>query len=353
MGDAAGEREPERDAAPVHDAEIIEPEQAPPVPARDFRIREAHRIGQGGLKEKARDNIAAIRTLRLVEDESRTATEAEKAVLARYSGWGALSNVFHPYPRSDWQDIAGEVRQLLLPAEYDSARASTPNAHFTSPMVIQAMWDAMERLGLGAGAQILEPSMGVGHFFGLMPEALLPGCRRTGVELDAITARIAQTALPGRRDLREGLRGNDAPGQFLRRGRRQHPVRQLRASTIPPTGKSPVTRAIHDYFLAKSLDKLRPGGVMALITSRYTMDKQDSTIRRHLAERADLIGAIRLPNTAFKANAGTDVTTDILFLQKRAPGAVAKRGTLAGLEHHRHAGRCGCRERVFRTSRRR
>ena len=153
---------PTRDI-PLRDIEVhdIAPEEARPPP-RDFRIKEEHRIGQGGLKEKARDNIAAIRTLRLVEDESRQPTENEKAVLARYSGWGALPNVFHPYPRSDWAEIAREVRQHLTPEEYDAARASTPNAHFTSPMVIQALWDSMERLGLAPGAQILEPSMGVG-----------------------------------------------------------------------------------------------------------------------------------------------------------------------------------------------
>src|ERR1035437_5914733 len=173
----------------------IAPEAARPPP-RDFRINESHRIGQGGLKEKARDNIAAIHTLRLLEDEGREAREAEKVVLARYSGWGALSNVFHPYPRSDWGETAREGRQILTPEEYDSARASTPNAHFTSPTVIQALWQDMERFGLGAGAQILEPSMGVGHFFGLMPESLLPGCRRTGVELDSITARIAKQLYP-------------------------------------------------------------------------------------------------------------------------------------------------------------
>jgi N12 class adenine-specific DNA methylase len=323
MGDPAGERDPETDVAPVHEAEIVEPEQAPPVPARDFRIAEAHRIGQGGLKEKARDNIAAIRTLRLVEDEGRAATEAEKALLARYSGWGALSNVFHPYPRSDWQDVAGDVRQLLTPEEYDSARASTPNAHFTSPMVIGAMWAAMERLGLGANAQILEPSMGVGHFFGLMPEALLPGCRRTGVELDTITARIARQLYPDATVFAKSFEETTLPDNFFDGVIGNIPFGNYGVHDRA-YGKSPVTRAIHDYFLAKSLDKLRPGGIMTLITSRYTMDKQDSTIRRHLAERADLVAAIRLPNTAFKANAGTDVTTDILILQKRAPGAVPR-----------------------------
>jgi len=329
------ELEPEREPPagrdlPVRDIEVrdievhdIEPEPAARPPPRDFRINEAHRIGQGGLKEKARDNIAAIRTLRLVEDESRQPTENEKAVLARYSGWGALSNVFHPYPRSDWAETAREVRQHLTPEEYDSARASTPNAHFTSPMVIQALWEAMERFGLTPGAQILEPSMGVGHFFGLMPESLLPGCRRTGVELDSITARIAKQLYPDATIFAKGFEETELPGNFFDAVIGNIPFGNYPVHD-PAYRHSPVTRTIHDYFLAKSLDKLRTGGVMALITSRYTMDKQDSTMRRYLAERADLVGAIRLPNTAFKANAGTEVTTDILFLQKRTAGAAAR-----------------------------
>jgi N12 class adenine-specific DNA methylase len=293
--------------------------QAPEPPARDFRIKEAHRIGHGGLKEKARDNIAAIRTLRQVEDESREARDDEKALLARYSGWGALSNVFHPYPRSDWEEIARDVKQHLTSEEYDSARASTPNAHFTSSTVIQALWQAMERFGLGAGAQILEPSMGVGHFFGLMPESLLPGCRRTGVELDGITARISKQLYPDAMIFAKGFEETHLPDNFFDAVIGNIPFGNYPVHD-PAYRNSPVTRTIHDYFLAKSLDKLRAGGVMALITSRYTMDKQDATIRRYLSERADLVGAIRLPNTAFKANAGTEVTTDILFLQKRVPG---------------------------------
>jgi N12 class adenine-specific DNA methylase len=327
--DAAPERERDRGPPadspfPVGDIEVrdIEPEPAPASPSRDFRITEAHRIGQGGLKEKARDNIAAIRTLRLVEDESREATQAEKAVLARYSGWGALSNVFHPYPRSDWQEIASDVRQNLSPEEYDSARGSTPNAHFTSSVVVQALWQAMERFGLAPGAQILEPSMGVGHFFGLMPEALLPGCRRTGVELDSITARIAKQLYPDASIFAKGFEETALPDNFFDAVVGNIPFGNYPVHD-PAYRNSPVTRTIHDYFLAKSLDKLRAGGVVALITSRYTMDKQDSTIRRYLADRADLVGAIRLPNTAFKANAGTEVTTDILFLQKRAPGSAS------------------------------
>ena len=322
--DRGPERQPSADE-PVRDIEIhdISPEPEARPPPRDFRITEAHRIGQGGLKEKARDNIAAIRTLRLVEDESRQPTDNEKAVLARYSGWGALANVFHPYPRSDWEEIARDVRQNLTPEEYDAARASTPNAHFTSPMVVQALWQAMERLGLAPGASILEPSMGVGHFFGLMPESLLPGCRRTGVELDAITARIAKQLYPDATIFAKGFEDTHLPDSFFDAVIGNIPFGNYPVHD-PAYKNSPVTRTIHDYFLAKSLDKLRAGGVMALITSRYTMDKQDATMRRYLAGRADLIGAIRLPNTAFKANAGTEVTTDILILQKRAPGTTAR-----------------------------
>ena len=172
---------------------------------------------------------------------------------------------------------------------------------------------------MAPGAQILEPSMGVGHFFGLMPESLLPGCRRTGVELDGITARIAKQLYPDATIFAKGFEETTLPDNFFDAVIGNIPFGNYPVHD-PAYRNSPVTRTIHDYFLAKSLDKLRPGGVMALITSRYTMDKQDSTMRRYLADRADLVGAIRLPNTAFKANAGTEVTTDILFLQKRAPG---------------------------------
>jgi N12 class adenine-specific DNA methylase len=306
-------------SADIGSADIPE-ETAPAAPPRDFRIAEEHRIGQGGLTHKARDNLAAIRTLRLVEDESREATQAEKIVLARYSGWGALPNLFHPYPSGEWRELACDVREALTPEEYDSARASTPNAHFTSPVVIEALWQAMDRLGLGTSAQILEPSMGVGHFFGLMPEKLLPGCRRTGIELDNITARIAKQLYPDATIFAKGFEETILPDNFFDAVVGNIPFGNYRVHD-PAYRNSPVTRTIHDYFLAKSVDKLRTGGVMAVITSRYTMDKQDSTIRKYLAARADLVGAIRLPNTAFKANAGTEVTTDILFLQKRAPGA--------------------------------
>ena len=326
VGAATERGRPFDSPSPIRDIEVrdIEPEASPASPPRDFRITEAHRIGQGGLKEKARDNVAAIRTLKLIEGESREATHDEKAVLSRYTGWGALSNVFHPYPRSDWEAFGREVRQHLTPEEYESARGSTPNAHFTSPMVVQALWQAMDRFGLGAGAQILEPSMGIGHFFGLMPESLLPGCRRTGVELDSITARIAKQLYPDASVFAKGFEETALPDNFFDAVIGNIPFGNYPVHD-PVYRNSPVTRTIHDYFLAKSLDKLRAGGVMALVTSRYTMDKQDSTMRRYLADRADLVGAIRLPDTAFKANAGTEVTTDILFLQKRSPGSASSR----------------------------
>jgi hypothetical protein len=287
-------------------------------PSRDFRITEAHRIGQGGLHEKARDNLAAIRTLKKLEGENREATDAEKSILARYVGWGSMPNAFAYSPPDEWKSVAREVKELLTDEEYESARASTPNAHFTSPEVITGIWDAMTRLGLTSGSQILEPSLGVGHFFGLMPPAVVPGSKRTGVELDSMTARIAARLYPDATIFAKGFEETALPDNFF----------DVVVGNVPfgdygvhdPSYKRTLTRAIHDYFFAKSVDKLRPGGVMALITSRYTMDKQDDTVRSYLADHADLVGAIRLPNTAFKANAGTSVTTDILFLKKRAPG---------------------------------
>jgi N12 class adenine-specific DNA methylase len=293
----------------------IEPERKP---SRDFRITESHRIGEGGLHEKARGNIAAIRTLKALEAESRDATDEEKATLARFVGWGALSGAFDWYPPQEWKQTAAQLKDLLTEEEYESARASTPNAHFTSPLVIAAIWDGMQRLGLKESAQILEPSLGVGHFFGLMPPAVLPGCNRTGVELDSLTARIAQKLYPDSTIFAKGFEETPLPDNYFDAVVGNVPFGNY--AVHDPSYPRTLTRAIHDYFFAKSLDKLHPGGVMALITSRYTMDKQDDTIRNHLAESADLLGAIRLPNTAFKGNAGTEVTTDILFLQKRKPG---------------------------------
>jgi hypothetical protein len=304
----------------------IEPEE---LPSRDFRLTAAHGIGQGSLHEKARDNIAAIRLLKTLEAENRAATDDEKPVLARYVGWGGMPNVFGYSPPGEWRNVAVGVKELLTAPEYESARASTPNAHFTSPEVIETIWSALRRLGLGEGAQILEPAMGVGHFFGLMPESMKGG-HRTGVELDSITARIAMQLYPDSTVFAKGLEETPLPDNYFDAVVGNVPFGDY--AIHDPSMKRQLTRAIHDYFFAKSLEKLRPGGVMALITSRYTMDKQADAIRRHLAEHADLLGAIRLPNTAFKANAGTEVTTDILFLRKRAPGAQPGGHAWCGLE---------------------
>ena len=304
----------------------IEPEEKP---SRDFRITGAHRIGQGGPHEKARDNIAAIRLLKTLEAENREADDHEKPALARYVGWGGMPNVFGYYPPDEWRSTAAAVKELLTEEEYQSARASTPNAHFTSQQVIEAIWSGLHRLGLGKNAQILEPAMGVGHFFGLMPESMQGG-HRTGVELDSVTARIAMTLYPDATIFAKGFEETPLPDNYFDAVVGNVPFGDY--AVHDPAMKHPLTRAIHDYFFAKSLEKLRPGGVMALITSRYTMDKQDATIRRHLDEHADLLGAIRLPNTAFKGNAGTEVTTDILFLRKRAPGDQPAGHAWRGLE---------------------
>jgi hypothetical protein len=304
----------------------VKPEQKP---SRDFRITSAHRIGQGSLQEKARDNIASIRLLKALEAENREATEDENPVLARYVGWGAMPNVFGHYPPEEWRSTAAAVKELLTGPELESARASTPNAHYTSPQVIEAIWNACDHLGLGRGAQMLEPAMGVGHFFGLMPESF-DGGHRTGVELDSITARIARKLYPDATIFAQGFEETPLPDNYFDAIVGNVPFGDY--AVHDPAMKHQLTRAIHDYFFAKSLEKLRPGGVMALITSRYTMDKQADAIRRHLAEQADLLGAIRLPNTAFKGNAGTEVTTDILFLRKRAAGALPAGHAWRGLE---------------------
>jgi len=286
------------------------------TPPRDLRLTPEHQVGAGGLKQKAKANLEAILTLKRIESEGRLPTREEAGTLARYSGWGAIPNAFSPYPPNEWRQIAVNVRELLTPEEYSSARASTPNAHYTSPEVIGAVWQALERFGLQAGATILEPSAGVGHFFGLMPEHLHLGCKRTGVELDSITGRIAANLYPDSTIHQKAFEATPLPKNFFDAAIGNIPFGNYPVFD-PAYSRTPrLTRAIHDYFLAKTVDVVRPGGVVALITSRYTMDKQDSTVRDYLAERTSLLGAIRLPNSAFKDNAGTSVTTDILFLQK-------------------------------------
>ena len=272
----------------------------------------------GGAHEKVKANIAAIRLLKRLESENRDATDDEKAVLAKYVGWGGLAGVFESNyrRREEWDKPAEELRKLLDDEEYAFARASTPNAHFTSPEVIRAIWQGLEHLGVKGESEVLEPAMGVGHFFGLQPETIKG--HRTGIEIDSITARIAQKLYPDSTIFHKGFEETKLPDNYFDAVVGNVPFGDY--AVHDPSMNRRFTRAIHDYFFAKSLEKTRPGGVMALITSRYTMDKQDDTVRKHLAEQADLLGAIRLPNTAFKANAGTDVTTDILFLRKRRPG---------------------------------
>ena len=239
-----------------------------------------------------------------------------------------MSAAFDRWQPEEWKSTARDLKELLTDSEFESARASTPNAHFTSPMVINAIWDGLERLGVGEGTQILEPAMGVGHFFGLMPESMQGG-HRTGIELDSITARIAKRLYPDSTIFAKGFEETPLPDNYFDAVVGNVPFGDY--GVHDPGMKHQFTRAIHDYFFAKSLEKVRPGGVMALITSRYTMDKENDTVRRHIAEHADLLGAIRLPNTAFKGNAGTEVTTDILFLRKRRAGEQPARERWSGL----------------------
>mgnify|MGYP002408146967 CR=1 FL=1 len=284
--------------------------EQPIEPAADnFRITDTN-LGEGGVKAKYKANVEAIRLLQTLEAEGRSASPAQQEVLSRYVGWGALANAFDEH-HPQWEREYQELQTLLSPDEYAAARASTLNAHYTSPVVIQGVYEAIERLGFESG-NILEPSMGVGNFFGLMPPTL-SSSRLYGVELDSITGRIAKQLYPqaditiagfettDRRDFFDLAIGNVPFGNYR----------------VPDRAYDKLGFSIHDYFFAKSLDQVRPGGVIAFITSHFTMDKQSPEVRKYIAQRAELLGAIRLPNNAFKANAGTEVTSDILFLQKR------------------------------------
>ena len=277
--------------------------------AQNFHISDDH-LGEGGPKAKYQANVAAIKLLKYLEETTGQATPEQQEVLSRYVGWGGLADAFDP-DKPAWAAEYAELKELLTPEEYEAARASTLNAHYTSPTVIRAIYDAVEQMGFRTG-NILEPSCGVGNFFGMLPESMA-GSRLYGVELDSISGRIAQQLYPkanitvagfettDRRDFYDLAIGNVPFGQY-----------QVNDKAYNKLGFN-----IHNYFFAKALDQVRPGGVVAFVTSRYTMDAKDSTVRRYLAQRAELLGAIRLPNNAFRANAGTDVVSDILFLQKR------------------------------------
>ena len=294
------------DAAALDKARNAEPA---PEPAGNFRITDDH-LGEGGAKQKYARNIAAIRTLFQLEQEHRGATAEEQEVLSQYVGWGDLPDAFDP-DKSNWSKEYTELKGLLSEDEYAAARSSVLNAHYTSPTVIRSIYDAVERMGFRSG-NILEPSMGVGNFFGMLPDTMQDS-RLYGVELDSITGRIAKKLYPqaditvagfettDRRDFYDLAVGNVPFGQYK----------------VNDKAYNKLGFSIHNYFFAKAIDQVRPGGVIAFVTSRYTMDSKDSTARKHMAERADLLGAIRLPNNAFRANAGTDVVSDIIFLQKR------------------------------------
>ncbi len=293
--------------SPTLDA--VEPERSTLELAGNFHITDDD-LGVGGPKQKFARNIEAIRTLFKLEEEHRGATAEEQQVLSQYVGWGGLADAFDP-GKDNWAKEYAELKGLLSEDEYAAARSSTLNAHYTSPTVIRSIYDAVERMGFRSG-NILEPSMGVGNFFGMLPDTMQDS-RLYGVELDSITGRIAQKLYPqaditvagfettDRRDFYDLAVGNVPFGQYK----------------VNDKAYNKLGFSIHNYFFAKAIDQVRPGGIVAFVTSRYTMDSKDSTARKHMAERADLLGAIRLPNNAFRANAGTDVVSDIIFLQKR------------------------------------
>ncbi|MFV8272733.1 SNF2-related protein [Faecalibacterium prausnitzii] len=293
--------------SPALDA--VEPERFTLELAGNFHITDDD-LGVGGPKQKFARNIEAIRTLFKLEEEHRGATAEERQVLSQYVGWGGLADAFDP-DKNSWAKEYAKLKGLLSEDEYAAARSSTLNAHYTSPVVIRSIYDAVEKMGFQSG-NILEPSMGVGNFFGMLPDSM-QSSRLYGVELDSLTGRIAKKLYPqaditvagfettDRRDFYDLAVGNVPFGQYK----------------VNDKAYNKLGFSIHNYFFAKTIDQVRPGGIVAFVTSRYTMDSKDSAARKHMAERADLLGAIRLPNNAFRANAGTDVVSDIIFLQKR------------------------------------
>ena len=287
------------------------------LPGINFRITDDH-LGEGGPKEKFARNIEAIETLFRLEAENRNATPEEQEILSRYVGWGGLADAFDSN-KDNWAKEYAQLKALLPEQEYEMARASTLNAHYTSPTVIRAIYDALGQMGFKSGnilepksGNILEPAMGIGNFFGMLPETMQDS-RLYGVELDSITGRIAQKLYPEAEITVAGFETTDRRDFY-----------DLAVGNVPfgnyKVSDKPYDRlgfSIHNYFFAKALDQVRPGGIVAFVTSRYTMDQQSPEVRKYLAQRAELLGAIRLPNNAFRANAGTDVVSDIIFLQKR------------------------------------
>lgn len=313
MGDVealTGETEPEKSLVKVSEKE-------PPVDksgASNYHIsfNEAEKTGKGfAPKEKFRQNVEAIRTLERIEGERRTATPEEQEILAKYVGWGGLADAFDS-SKANWANEYQELKSLLSPEEYASARESTLNAHYTSPVIIQAIYDAVGRMGFARG-NVLDPAAGIGNFYGCLPEEM-QGSRLYGAELDGITGRIAKQLYPHADIQITGFENTSYPNDFFDVAVGNVPFGQYKVSDRQYDRHNFL---IHDYFFAKTLDKVRPGGIVAFVTSKGTMDKKNPEVRKYLAQRAELLGAVRLPNTAFKENAGTEVTSDILFLKKR------------------------------------
>ena len=313
---------------------------APPAGRRSlnpncYRIRPEDRLGEGSLRQKCADNLTALELLRRLETEGRAASEDERRVLVKYVGWGGLPQVFAEDSGKQWRRPAERLRELLTPEEYASARASTLNAHYTAQTVIEGIYESVQRLGF-TGGRILEPALGLGHFFGLMPEEMRAQSTLTGIELDGVTLRLARHLYPDA-DLRH---------QGFEKAALIDESFDLAISNVPfgdyQVGDPQFAAQhflIHDYFFAKAIEKVRPGGLLVFITSKGTLDKADPTLREHLANRADFLGAVRLPNTAFKQNANTEVTTDIVFLRRPEAGQVpGGREWLNLAEHHNSDG---------------
>ena len=298
-------------AEPASTAEPVFEEAPQAAPEEDFDLTDEG-IGTGGLGQKWRDNIAAIRVLKAMENESRKATPDERRVIARYVGWGALKGVFDPENRQ-WAQEHEELKGLLTEDEWVAARRSMLNAHYTSPTVVTAIHDVLGQAGFRSG-RVLEPSVGVGNFFGLMPAEMRKASELHGVELDPLTAQIAAALYPSAKIKNSGFQDFEIPAEYF----------DVVVGN-PPFGNEPLVDmqrsaysgfSIHNYFFAKSIDKLRPGGMMAMVVSRYFLDAVDNRTRKWISERADLVSAVRLPRTTFKENAGTEVVTDIVVFRK-------------------------------------